>query len=120
MVDTDAFEVGEDIAVTPGAVVLRTAVFELIQYTPQTAEGARACRCCIVPPTINKYYVVDLAPGAQHGRAPGRAAASRCSRSPGATPTRGHADWGLDTYAQAVLEALDAVEEITRRRTRPT
>ena len=60
MVEPDAFEVGTDIAVTPGAVVLRTDVFELIQYTPQTAK-VREMPLLIVPPTINKYYVIDLA-----------------------------------------------------------
>ena len=60
MVEADAFEVGEDIAVTPGEVVLRTDVFELIQYTPQTPK-VHEVPLLIVPPTINKYYVVDLA-----------------------------------------------------------
>ena len=60
MVEPDAFEVGTDIAVTPGAVVLRTDVFELIQYTPQTPK-VRSVPLLIVPPTINKYYVIDLA-----------------------------------------------------------
>ena len=60
MVEPDAFEVGTDIAVTPGAVVLRTDVFELIQYTPQTPK-VREVPLLIVPPTINKYYVIDLA-----------------------------------------------------------
>ena len=62
MVDTTAFNVGQDLAVTPGAVVLRTEVFELIQYTPQTPK-VRRVPLIVVPPTINKYYVADLAPG---------------------------------------------------------
>ena len=60
MVEPDAFEVGVDLAVTPGAVVLRTDMFELIQYTPQTTK-VRTVPLLIVPPTINKYYVIDLA-----------------------------------------------------------
>ena len=62
MVEPDAFEVGVDLAVTPGSVILRTPVFELIQYRPATA-AVRQVPLLIVPPTINKFYVMDLAPG---------------------------------------------------------
>ena len=96
----------------PGSVVLRTEVFELIQYTPQT-EQVREVPLLFVPPTINKYYVLDLAPGPQHGRVPGRAGPAGVRRSPGATPTTRQGHFDLDTYARAVLEARDAVAEIT-------
>src|SRR5512132_3904785 len=62
MVDTSPFAVGRTVAVTPGAVVLRTEVLELIQYRPQT-ERVREIPLLIAPPTINKYYALDLAPG---------------------------------------------------------
>ena len=62
MVDTTSFQVGRNIAVTPGAVVLRTEQLELIQYAPQTAS-VREVPLLIAPPTINKYYALDLAPG---------------------------------------------------------
>ncbi|MCW2778927.1 MAG: phaA, partial [Frankiales bacterium] len=62
MVDESAFDVGTDLALTPGAVVLRTPVVELIQYRPQT-ETVREAPLLLVPPMINKYYVADLAPG---------------------------------------------------------
>ena len=61
MVEPDAFEVGVDLAVTPGSVVLRTPVFELIQYRP-AAPAVRQVPLLIVPPVINKFYVMDLAP----------------------------------------------------------
>src|SRR5438477_169720 len=50
------------LAAAPGSVVLRTPVFELIQYRPVT-QAVRAVPLLIVPPVINKFYVMDLAPG---------------------------------------------------------
>jgi polyhydroxyalkanoate synthase subunit PhaC len=111
MVEPDAFTVGEDLAVTPGAVVLRTPVFELIQYRP-TTEMVRSVPLVIVPPTINKYYVTDLAPGrsiVEHYVAAGQQVFMMSWRNPDAR----HADWGLDAYGQAVLDAMDAAERIT-------
>jgi polyhydroxyalkanoate synthase subunit PhaC len=111
MVDPDAYEVGEDLAVTPGAVVLRTPVFELIQYRP-TTETVRTVPVLIVPPTINKYYVLDLAPGrslVEHLVGQGQQVFMISWRNPDAR----HREWGFDTYATAILDALDAVEEIT-------
>ena len=112
MVDTTAFAVGQNLAVTPGSVVMRTEVFELIQYTPQTTR-VRAAPLLMVPPTINKYYVADLAPGrsmVEHFVASGQQVFMVSWRNPG----RQQADWGLDAYVSAVIEALGAVEEICR------
>ena len=113
MVEPDAFEVGVDIAVTEGAVVLRTDVFELIQYTPQTPK-VRTVPLLIVPPTINKYYVIDLAPErslVEHLVAGGQQVYCISWRNPDAR----HADWGLDTYGQAIIEAMDAAQSISRQ-----
>jgi polyhydroxyalkanoate synthase subunit PhaC len=111
MVEPDAFEVGVDLAVTPGAVVLRTPVFELIQYRPATA-AVRQLPLLIVPPVINKFYVMDLAPGRSMveyliGR--GLQVFMISWRNPDAR----HAKWDLDTYGQAILDAMDAAARIT-------
>jgi polyhydroxyalkanoate synthase len=110
MVSPEAFSVGEDLAVTPGAVVLRTPVFELIQYTPTTSEVSTT-PLLLVPPTINKFYVLDLAPGrslVEHLLASGQQVFVISWRNPGVR----EADWGLDTYIEAVVQALDATREI--------
>ena len=111
MVDGTGFVVGENIAATPGAVVLRTEVLELIQYAPQT-DDVYDVPALLVPPTINKYYALDLAPQrslVEFGVRQGRQMFAISWRNPDAR----HATWNLDTYVRAVLDALAAVEEIT-------
>ena len=114
MVEPDAFEVGVDLAVTPGSVVLRTPVFELIQYRPVT-PAVRQVPLLIVPPVINKFYVMDLAPGRSMveylvGR--GLQVFMISWRNPDAR----HAKWDLDTYGQAILDAMDAADADHRER----
>jgi polyhydroxyalkanoate synthase len=111
MVDESKFELGENIAVTPGAVVLRTPVCELIQYEPSTAKVRRR-PLLIVPPQINRFYVVDMAPGrsmVEHWVGQGQQVFVLSWRN----PDERHADWNFDTYVESVLESLDAVEAIT-------
>jgi polyhydroxyalkanoate synthase subunit PhaC len=111
-VTPDAFEVGADLAVTPGAVVLRTPMFELLQYRPQTPR-VRRVPLLVVPPTINKYDIVDLAPGrslVEYLVASGQQVFVVSWRNPDAR----HRDWGADAYGRAILEALQATRRICR------
>ena len=61
MVDETAFEVGENLALTPGKVVYQNDLMQLIQYTPMT-ESVHKRPLLIIPPWINKYYILDLKP----------------------------------------------------------
>ena len=110
-VDRRPFRVGENLAATPGEVVFRNDVLELIQYAPSTAEVFER-PIVFVPPQINKYYVLDLAPGrslAEHAVKNGFIVFAVSWRN----PTPAQRDWGLDTYVEALIEATDAVREIT-------
>lgn len=111
MVDPEAFTVGVDLAVTPGAVVHRTEMFELIQYTPQT-KTVHAVPLLVIPPTINKYYALDLAPGRslmEYLVQQGQQSFVISWRNPDAR----HRDWGFDAYAAAIIEAFNAVAAIS-------
>ena len=110
-VDKSAFEVGKNLAVSPGAVVFRSDVLELIQYAP---AGADVCArpLLIVPPQINKFYLLDLAPGKsliEYAVKNGLQVFVISWRN----PTPAQRDWGLDTYAASILDAIDATCEIT-------
>src|SRR6204780_2524095 len=111
MVEPDAFEVGVDLAVTPGSVVLRPPEFELIQYRPVTPT-VRQIPLVIVPPVINKYYVMDLAQNrsmVEYLVAQGLQVFMISWRNPDAR----NAKWDIDTYGQSILDAMDATERIT-------
>ncbi len=111
MVDSRGFEVGANIAATPGAVVFRNEVFELISYAPQT-EDVHVVPVLVVPPTINKFYAIDLAPGRsliEFSVREGRQMFVMSWRNPDAR----HAAWNIETYAEAIITALDVVEEIS-------
>ena len=110
-VDAERFEVGVDIAATPGSVVLRTELFELIRYAPQTAT-VREEPLLIVPPMVNKYYLVDLAPERSMVEflvRRGQQVFTLSWRNPEAE----HRHWGLDTYADGALEAIAAVRMLS-------
>jgi polyhydroxyalkanoate synthase subunit PhaC len=111
-VDTSPFQLGENIATTPSKVVFRNDLIELLQYLPQTDE-VHAVPLLASPPWINKYYIMDLAPGrsliewaVQHGRT----VFAISYRNPDASMS----ELTMDDYSTlGVRAALEAVSEIT-------
>jgi polyhydroxyalkanoate synthase len=110
-VDASRFTVGQNLATTPGAVVYRDEMLELIQYSPTTPKvGLRPV--VLIPPEINKYYFLDLAPGRsfiEHAVSRGVTFFTISWRN----PRREHGDWGLDEYGAAILRAIDVAREIS-------
>ena len=112
MVEPDAFEIGKDLAVTPGAVVARTDVYELIQYKP-TTPTVYQFPLLMVPPMINKYYITDLSPGRsmlEFFVAQGYQVFVVSWRNPG----KDARNWDLDTYGEAIVDSISALRDITK------
>ena len=112
MTDESAFEVGRNIAVTPGKVVYENALFQLIQYSPAT-DQVYETPLLIYPPWINKFYILDLTTEKSF---------IKWCVDQGLTvfivswvnPDAGYRDKGLDAYMrEGMLEALSRVEDIT-------
>jgi Poly-beta-hydroxybutyrate polymerase (PhaC) N-terminus len=110
-VDGRKFAVGENLATTPGAVVYRSPVMELIQYKP-VGDEVYGRPLLIAPPQINKFYVFDLTPEKSIVRfalAGGLQTFAISWKNP--TPAEGH--FGLDTYVEGLEEAADVICDIT-------
>jgi polyhydroxyalkanoate synthase len=110
-VDTRPFTVGGNLAVTPGQVVHRSEVFELIQYSP-AGKTTFARPLVAIPPQINKFYISDIAPGRsliEHLIGAGLPYFAISWRN----PTAAQRDWNLDTYVAACKEAIEVACEIT-------
>jgi polyhydroxyalkanoate synthase len=111
VVNRKPFKLGETIAISPGAVIHRSEVFELIQYTPQR-DTVCARPLLVIPPQVNKYYALDLS----HGRSmyeyllqDGIQVFTISWRN----PTGAQRHWDYDTYAQAVIEAIDVISQVS-------
>jgi len=110
-VDERKFQVGRNLATTPGAVVYRDEVFELIQYKPQTQLVQRR-PLLIVPPQINKFYATDLAAGRSFVEfAVQQGVQTFCISW--RNPTAAQRDWNVDTYLTACKQAIAVAREIT-------
>ncbi|MBV8823374.1 MAG: alpha/beta fold hydrolase [Bradyrhizobiaceae bacterium] len=110
-VDTRNFAVGKNLATTPGAVVFRNAVMELIQYRPVTDDLYKR-PLLIAPPQINKFYVFDLVPEKSIVRLALDGGLQTFAIS-WKNPAAAESDFGLDSYVGGLEEAVDAMREIT-------
>lgn len=111
MVDKSKFEVGGNLGVTPGEVIYREDLLELIQYAPKTDKVLKR-PIFIVPPQINKFYIWDLAPGRsviEYLLERGHQIFAVSWRN----PHEEHADWGMDEYVMALDRASEVATEIS-------
>ena len=109
-VDKSAFAVGDNLATTPGAVIYRDDILELIQYQPAT-DDVNVCPVLIVPPQINKYYVYDLSPEksmVQFLLNSGMQVFVVSWRN----PRPEHRSWGLTDYIHSLDHAIDHTRAI--------
>lgn len=114
-INPNAYAVGRDLALTPGAVVHRNDQLELIQYAPQT-ERVRRRPVLLIPPQINKYYCFDLRPQNSIAAYVVRNDIQLFTLS-WRNPTAAEAGWDLDTYVRATIEAMDVIAAVTGSRT---
>ncbi len=110
-VDKSAFEFGRDLCTTPGAVVFKNEVLELLQYQGSSERVWRR-PLMLVPSQVNKFYSLDLAPEKSFIRYAGEQGINAFAVS-WRNPSLAHRDWNISTYVQALDEAVDAMRQIT-------
>ena len=112
MTDSEAFEMGKNIATTEGKVVFENRMFQLIQYSP-LSEEANETPLLIVPPWINKFYILDLQEKNSYVRWMAEQGHTVFVIS-WVNPDKEYADVGFDEYVmEGVLEAITAVQKAT-------
>jgi polyhydroxyalkanoate synthase len=112
MTDESAFEVGRNLALTPGAVVYENDFMQLIQYRPST-DTVFARPLVMVPPCINKYYILDLQPDNSFVRyAVGEGHTVFIVSWRNMPESMGKASWD-DYLTEGVMKALDVAQDIT-------
>lgn len=114
-VDRRPFKVGENLATTEGSVVYRNEMMELIQYKPLTDKVYDVPQLTI-PPQINKAYINDLSPEKSIVRFQLMNGIQPFLIS-WRNPTAEHRDWGMNEYVNSILEAIDAICDITGAKT---
>lgn len=115
LADEEAFEIGGNIATTPGKIVFRNRMFELVQYSP-TTETVHEVPLIIFPPWINKYYILDLKE---------QNSMIKWAVDQGYTvfivswinPDRSYSDVGMEDYIEdGFLTAIDEVKKLTKQK----
>lgn len=107
-----SYTVGEDLGISPGAVVYRSEVLELIQYQMEEGQVVSERPVLIVPPQLNKFYVFDLTP---------KNSIVKYLQSQGVqpfiiswrNPSKHHAEWNLDRYVSELESAIEVMCEVT-------
>ncbi len=112
--DRKAFELGQDVAATEGAVVFRNELFELIQYRPLT-ERVSSTPLLYVFSQVNRFYLGDLTPDRSLFRRLLESGTQVYAIS-WRNPTRDQGDWNIDTYADGVIDAIRVIQQINRRK----
>jgi polyhydroxyalkanoate synthase len=116
--DESAFEVGRNVGITPGAVVFENELFQLIQYTP-SSEKVHAVPLLMVPPCINKFYILDLQPENSLVRylvEQGNTVFMVSWRN--ADASMGNVTWD-DYVVKGAIQALDVVRDISTQNSGP-